>query len=264
MNILDFISDSPKAYIFSNKTNKTNLGGICTFIYFIVLIFLSVIYIIDFQSLHKYEFTYFYKPTNKNEKENLKSLKDLNSDQRFYIEIYDQYGNKSNENFRFFSFYSEDINNIDNETIKNPYYMDKTYKKKLNQLNIFVIYQKEKCDLKNESNNQYTFNLFYETKSIDLDNAKSPVKNNVLGLYYYFYLKEFSSWMAYFTIYNFEETKGAFSRFYDNIAKSQSEISPYFAQFGRSQKLDYNIPDSQACGNTTELGDFKLVFLYND
>ena len=91
-----------------------------------------------------------------------------------------------------------------------------------------------------------------------MDNAKSPVKNNVLRLYYYFYLKEFSSWVADFTIYNFEETKGAFSRFYDNITKSQSEISPYFAQFGRSQKL--NIPDSQACGNTKELGDFKLVF----
>ena len=48
MNILDFIIDSPRTYIFQKKTNKTNLGGVLTFIYLIILLLIIIAYIYDY------------------------------------------------------------------------------------------------------------------------------------------------------------------------------------------------------------------------
>ena len=44
MNALDFISDSPRTYIFQKRANKTNLGGILTLFYLIILLLISVTY----------------------------------------------------------------------------------------------------------------------------------------------------------------------------------------------------------------------------
>ena len=61
MNVLDFISDSPRTYIFQNRANKTNLGGIVTLIYLIILLLLAVTYLYDFYNYERYEYSYFFK-----------------------------------------------------------------------------------------------------------------------------------------------------------------------------------------------------------
>ena len=48
MNILDIISESPKAYIFQKSSNKTNLGGIFTLFYLVFLIAIIIGYMYDY------------------------------------------------------------------------------------------------------------------------------------------------------------------------------------------------------------------------
>ena len=45
---LDFLSESPKVFIFQNEKNKTDFGGILFLIYIIVMILISLIYIADY------------------------------------------------------------------------------------------------------------------------------------------------------------------------------------------------------------------------
>ena len=55
MNALDFISDSPKVCIFQKSSNKTNLGGILTLIYLIILVLIIIAYLYNFFTYAKYE-----------------------------------------------------------------------------------------------------------------------------------------------------------------------------------------------------------------
>lgn len=68
MHGLDFISDSPRTYIFHKGSNKTNLGGILGLVYIIIFILISVAYILEFTLNEQYEFSYFYKTLTKSNK----------------------------------------------------------------------------------------------------------------------------------------------------------------------------------------------------
>ena len=215
MNILDFISDSPKAYIFHKSSNKTNLGGIFTVLNFMILIFITAVYIIDFYQIENYEFSHFYKKFSEEiEEQDLKKKysKDININREFGIEIFDEDRKISDENFRFIVFYDKknvDIEDMNDQTVErminNPYYMNETYTNKLDKMHIWVVYQKPLCKLnKKEKNNQYTFGFVYESKNIDLE-GDTPIKDEALFFIQSFYLKEFSFLIADFSIYNFEE-----------------------------------------------------------
>lgn len=69
MNVLDFISDSPRNYIFHKTSNKTKFGGILTLIYIFVLILIIVGYLYDYFVNKKYEFGSYYKYLDDEEKE---------------------------------------------------------------------------------------------------------------------------------------------------------------------------------------------------
>jgi len=43
MRKLDFISKSPNFYIFKGSANKTNLGGVLSLVYIIIIVFIMVI-----------------------------------------------------------------------------------------------------------------------------------------------------------------------------------------------------------------------------
>ena len=60
MKRFDFISGAPKTFIFQKNTNKTNLGGIFT-IFFIVMIFLIIFsYLYEYFANDKYKVSYIY------------------------------------------------------------------------------------------------------------------------------------------------------------------------------------------------------------
>ncbi len=61
MQIIDFLSESPKSLIFEKKSNSTNLGGVFTLIYFIIVIIISATYIFDYVVNPKYDALYTYE-----------------------------------------------------------------------------------------------------------------------------------------------------------------------------------------------------------
>ena len=54
MRNFDFLSETPRIFIFSKKTNKTNFGGFLFLIYIIIMIFISLLYILDYAFNDKY------------------------------------------------------------------------------------------------------------------------------------------------------------------------------------------------------------------
>lgn len=58
MNCLDFLSKSPNALIFGQKSSKTNLGGVLTVIYLIIVLIIAVAYLFDYGVNNKYSVLY--------------------------------------------------------------------------------------------------------------------------------------------------------------------------------------------------------------
>ena len=56
MHFLDFLSDSPKIFIFQKETTKTNFGGVLFFIYIITMILISFAYIYAYWINDKYTY----------------------------------------------------------------------------------------------------------------------------------------------------------------------------------------------------------------
>ena len=107
MHGFDFISDSPKTFIFQKSSNKTNLGGVLTFIYLIIVILIFGSYILDYYLIENYEYSYFYKFIDDREK--LKNS-DINQEVNFTIKLEDIDGNLLDEK-EYVAFDSKDQNN---------------------------------------------------------------------------------------------------------------------------------------------------------
>ena len=61
MNALDFLSGPPQISIFEKNSNKTNLGGVLTLIYLIIILIISIAYIYDYEVNPKYIVSYSYE-----------------------------------------------------------------------------------------------------------------------------------------------------------------------------------------------------------
>ena len=59
MEYLDFLSSSPTFSIFEKKRNNTKFGGILFLIYIIIMLFICLIYILDFILNEKYDIQCF-------------------------------------------------------------------------------------------------------------------------------------------------------------------------------------------------------------
>ena len=56
MHFLDFLSSSPKLFIFQKEAAKTNFGGILFCLYIIIMLSISLAYIINYAVNDKYTF----------------------------------------------------------------------------------------------------------------------------------------------------------------------------------------------------------------
>ena len=86
MHSLDFLSDSPRIFIFQKEANNTNFGGVLFLIYAIVMILISLAYILDYALNEKYtyEAISFYNHTDNEEEINkMNDDKELNP----YLEL---------------------------------------------------------------------------------------------------------------------------------------------------------------------------------
>jgi hypothetical protein len=78
MNRFDFLSRSPNALIFGLNSNKTNLGGVFTSIYLLLVLIITFIYIYDYSVNPKYSTLYTTEHKYIDESEMLKRLEDEN------------------------------------------------------------------------------------------------------------------------------------------------------------------------------------------
>ena len=56
MHFLDFLNESPNFFIFQQKSNQTNFGGVLFLIYIIIMILISFAYILDYALNDKYTY----------------------------------------------------------------------------------------------------------------------------------------------------------------------------------------------------------------
>lgn len=72
MYFLDYLNESPNFFIFQQKANKTNFGGVLFLLYIIIMILISLAYILDYELNEKYiyESFRFYNYTTDNEELN--------------------------------------------------------------------------------------------------------------------------------------------------------------------------------------------------
>ena len=85
MHCFDFLSNSPRIFIFDRETNKTNFGGVLFLIYIIIMVLISLAYILDYALNDKYTFdgTKNYNTGNQDEIKKLNDNEELNP----YIEL---------------------------------------------------------------------------------------------------------------------------------------------------------------------------------
>ena len=171
MNVLDFISDSPRTYIFQKRANKTNLGGILTLIYLIILLLIIVTYLYDFFNYEKFEYSYFFKYfPNEEDRKDYKKKPEFNHQVNLRFEVQNENG-EIDDNFfimagggrKMGENITLNVNDFDNFLLRVWYKCPKfdrncTFRWK-NKTNFF----------------EYNFIVYYSTKIVDFDNSDSPV-----------------------------------------------------------------------------------------
>jgi hypothetical protein len=101
MHFLDFFSDSPKFFIFQKETNKTNFGGVLTLFFSLIMIFISVLYLLDYNEMNDYsiEYSHIIKNSMDNDFPILDSNPDYNPNFTFYIKLFDYNDQELSDNF---------------------------------------------------------------------------------------------------------------------------------------------------------------------
>ena len=153
MNILDIISESPKAYIFQKSSNKTNLGGIFTLFYSVFLIAIIVGYMYDYSVYPKYEYNYFYKYfLNDEHREEKKKDPEYNPPLNFSFEVKNKKNEILKDNFTIFVIDIKNIHDWDN--IDEEELLKKTKKVKMGEIinrrvDEFILFLSFSCRGKN-------------------------------------------------------------------------------------------------------------------
>lgn len=104
MNRFDFLSWAPKTLIFEKTSNKTNLGGVFTFIYLIIVLLISFVYIYDYIVNDKYLVSYKYEHNHIN----------IENDEEAERDIEKRYNNPNLNPKISFIFQLEDVEDTSN------------------------------------------------------------------------------------------------------------------------------------------------------
>ncbi len=58
MRTIDFLSESPKSFIFNKDSNKTLFGGVLSLIFLLIVLLISILYLVDYFINDKYSVEY--------------------------------------------------------------------------------------------------------------------------------------------------------------------------------------------------------------
>jgi len=228
MHSLDIFSDSPKYFIFQKETNKTNFGGVLTLFFSLIMIFFSILYLLDYLEMDNYSIEYSHIMTSVLDKDIPKwnENPDDNPNITFRIRLLNINHQDLSENFLIQDLNTHQfLDRIDNYTIINS---------RISDFSIGIFYNctdKVNCSLREEDKSKfgYTIQIDYKSKKIDLQNSPKPITeddfwNRIEENFFYKYL--------YFKILKWEVIKykdqtTLFDRF---LNESKECTSGYFSE----------------------------------
>ena len=252
MHPLDIFSDSPKLFIFQKQTNKTNFGGILTLIFSLIMIFISLLYFLDYNDLNDYsiEYSHISNLTLDKDIPNLNSNPDYNPNFTFTLEITNNNGEPLSERFFIYDFaIKRFLDRSKNYTIIN---------RRISDFHIKILYYCENesnCILKEKDISKYGYKLkiSFNTAKIDLQNHPTPIIKDVLITKYLqipFYFK-----YAYNINYDWEVIKYIEQNtLLDRFRKKKEEFSWQFSNI-----MSYIIDDEEEINIYKKLLDVNFI-----
>lgn len=185
MHRFDFISGAPKTFIFQQDSNKTNLGGLLTLIFILIMILIIHSYLYEYFANEKYNITYSYNEIFYEDGK----LDEIYDDEKLYPKLnfsLDLYGNIK-KNIKIFTLDRD--GNLHGLPIGEKY----TTIERVSDLNFYIFYRcqnSNNCTLREEDYDGETdydgknyFNIFdlrfiYNGYYTDHQNPKSPIKRD--------------------------------------------------------------------------------------
>ena len=187
MKTIDFLSESPKNFIFNENSNKTFFGGILSLIYLIIVLLITSFYLVNYFISDKYtvEYGFFQEVSDESKRKEMLESEKYNPTTKFAYLITDDKGQI-----------------IDNETIllADDYNqtLPTTFTQRISDLNYVMLYKCKSIEDKNCSfdkiNNKekkVNLNLFFRGFKLD-HQGEIPLYKSTDQLYSYsstFYLK---------------------------------------------------------------------------
>ena len=220
MHSLDFLSDSPKYFIFHKNANKTNLGGVVFILFMIIILFITTFYLYDyFYDIYmdqKYEISAstIEEIIGEENDEKLKSESEMNPKISFNIELYNYNFTPLSDNFLI-----KPWKNIKMER-------NVTFECKVSDLifNIFYKCPNENCALleKDKSLFNYWVRISYSGFKLNHQSDGAPLtKNNNLIFFeeFPFYFQNTLIRYLNWEIIKYNDESKGFMRLYDKIMK---------------------------------------------
>ena len=219
MHSLDFLSESPKYFIFQKGTNKTNLGGVLFLLYILIIMSISFVYLYDYFTGKTYivESSKIEDVIDSEEKrKELLENNEINPEKYFSIELSDYYGNNLSENFQIRDFKT-------GEKIERGVF----FKKRVSDFYFYIEYicGNENCTKRKEDNTHFNYivEIQYEGFIIDHQSKDSPIKNYknlTFSSSHPFFFNNVLMRTIYWENIRYKEEVSGFSKlFYDYIGK---------------------------------------------
>ena len=199
MRAIDFLSDSPRSFIFNQKQNKNSFGGILSLIFLIIVLIISILYLVNYFINDKYvvEYGFFQDILDKNKTNELVNSEKYNPEIGIGFKVED-------ENQKY----------IDDDRIllldENNQSLPIGFKTRVSKLNYTLLH---KCEDKNCSNFKEKFlklNLIFTGFKLD-HQGETPLYLQTNIAYYLstsFYFNNPSLKAYYWKIIKYNESLG--------------------------------------------------------
>ena len=174
MRKLDFLSNSPKTFIFEKSSNKTTFGGSLTLIYIFIVFLIAITYAYNYYANDKYIISYIkdQKSILIKQQEEFKNDPKYNPTLNFSIDLLDQITNESlSENFIILGPNGKILER------------NKFYSYKVSDFGFYIYYKclNLNCDLQPEDKNKYENQVYYKIALkeqmfiLNLQNNNQPI-----------------------------------------------------------------------------------------
>ena len=214
---LDFLSSAPRGFIFQRNSNKTNLGGVLSLIYLIIILIIAAYYLVFYFLEDNYRIEYLYYEEILSQEQNLEKKRNpkYNPTFTFNISLYE--GSLRNNKPVEDRFIIKDWSKNNHPTV------DKfgSYKKNITEVDWIIFYDcldEDNCQIDtNKTKEEFiTLRLDFAGYKFDHQNKDSPF--HILDKGGYTYIPQYSLYNPtslgdIWSVVKYKEEKGFFSIF---------------------------------------------------